>query len=207
MLAPPTLKRRPATLLELAVLFLPARSSRDQEEVTTRRRVFDLVQSFPGLHQREIARQLDLRASHAEHHLRYLQRAGLVTTIEEGAYRRYYARTEGESGVARDEVGAADKRALALLRQKVPLAIIGVLLQETTQGLGDLAKAVRVSPGTLTYQMKKLQAAGLVLVEQDGRSKVARLADPEGTAATLLRYAPTDDLVAGFEELWDDFGF
>ncbi len=206
MMALPRISPRPDTLLELVVLFLPS-AKRSPQEDGTRVKVFQVVKSFPGLHQREIARQLELRASHAEHHLRYLERTGLVSVIEDGVYRRYYARTSADTGLQKDVVGAVDKRVLAILRQKVPLAIVGVLLKEGPTRLGDLAQAVRVSPGTLTYQMKKLDAAGLVEVEQDGRFKIARLVQADATATLLLQYAPTDDLVEGFEDLWSDLGF
>ncbi len=191
------------TLLHVAVLGASARG----EEGSTRRRVYAAVADTPGLHQRELARALDLGAASVEHHLRHLIRAGLLTRQRDGGFVRYYVAVHG---VAASEgvVGAADKAKLAVLRHARPLEAVARLLQhEEGLRMGDLAEAMGISPGTLTYQVKKLEKADLVEREARGNERWVKLRDRPATIELLLSYQPPADLVAGFEDLWGDVGF
>lgn len=193
----------PPTLLHLAVL------AGSGAEGSTRRRVLELVQRAPGLHQREVARQLDLRASHAEHHLRHLVKSGLVWTLEEGGYVRYFPRvtaplpSESPGAAA---VGSRDARLLALLRQARPLKIVGVLVGVDEMTLQELSETTGIHPATLTYHVHKLESAGLVARRKDGRHWHVRLVDRDLVVGLLLAHAPTPDLVEGFASLWEDVG-
>lgn len=182
-------------LLEFGVLGLAS-----GPDGTTRRRVYGCIQDHPGLHQREIARVLELTPSHAEHHVRHLLRAGLITAQEDGHYVRYYVSTTIEGGIP-----AQDKKILALLRQRRPLEIVSHLVMDAQQAQ-DLAAAMNLSVATLGYHLKKLERAGLISRWREGPQNWIGLADRDNTLATLLAYEPPRDLVAGFEDLWDDVG-
>lgn len=188
-------------MLHLAVLTMGA-----GPEGSTRRRIYELVERYPGLHQREIARQLGLRPSHAEHHLRRLLKAGLLREVEADGYVRYFPRVAAPGPAAANAIGAAEARWLALLRQPRPLQIVGILLHADGLPLTELAARTKISAGTLTYQVDKLEEAGIVARVKDGRLTRARLTDRERLVALLLDHEPPEDLVAGFESLWDDVG-
>lgn len=190
------------TLLHVALLALGA-----GEGEPMRRRVYALVAEHPGLHQRDIARRLDVRPGHAEYHLRQLTRAGLLRAVQEGGYVRYFVQAQPIRPLPAGAVGEADKRWLALLRQARPLAIVANLLHESPQPMGDLARRVGIAPGTLTYQVKKLERVGLVARHQEGNLRLVRLLDRDRVVRVLLAYEPPDDLIAGFEDLWEDVGF
>lgn len=175
-------------------------------EGSTRRRVFEFVERYPGLHQREIARQLSMRASHVEHHLRHLLKAGLLRELEAEGYVRYFTHVSAPGRATTRAIGAADARWLAILRQPRPLQIVGILLREDGLALSELAARTRISAGTLTYQVDKLEAAGIVERVPEGRVVRARLRERERLVAILLDHEPPQDLVAGFESLWDDVG-
>ncbi|MGB0652994.1 MAG: winged helix-turn-helix transcriptional regulator [Thermoplasmatota archaeon] len=190
-----------ASLLHLAVLGGPP-----GQEGSTRRRVYDLLQEHPGLHQRDVARRLDLAPAAAEHHLRHLVRSGLLGREEEAGFVRYYVRatvSERHPGA----VPAADRAKLGLLRQARPLQLVANLVQaEGPVPMGELATAMGISAGTLTYQVKKLEKVGLVERRRDGNARLLALRDRDATVALLLAYEPPADLVAGFEGLWADVG-
>lgn len=191
----------PPSLLHLAVLSMGA-----GPEGSTRRRVYAFVAQYPGLHQREIARRLEMRPSHVEHHLRHLVKAGVLRALESDRYVCYFPAVSAPGPAAATALGAEDSRRLALLRQPRPLRIVGILLQEDGLVLGDLAARSGISAGTLTYQLDKLEAAGIVERVREGRSTRARLRGRDHLVRLLLDHEPPADLVEGFASLWDDVG-
>lgn len=60
-------------------------------------------------------------------------------------------------------VGLAQKTRLAIFRQLVALGPAGATP-------GDLGEAVGVAPATLSFHLKALLQAGLIVAEQNGRS-------------------------------------
>ena len=113
---------------------------------------------------------------------------------------RYFVATTIDGGVP-----AENKRLLALLRQRRPLEIVARLVQGPQQAQ-DLASDIGLGVATLGYHVKKLEAAGLVKKRRDGAQNWLALANRDDVLATLLAYEPPRDLVAGFEDLWDDVG-
>lgn len=188
-------------LLHLAVLAFAL-----GPEEPLRQRVYALVAAHPGLHQRDIARRLDIRAPHAEYHLHQLTRAGLLRANHEGGYVRYFVQARPASPAIEGVVSAADVKWISLLRQTRPLAIIANLLANPSLTMGDLAARVGVSPATLTYHVGKLERAGIVERRQEGTARLVTLAQRDRLVRLLLEHEPPDDLVAGFEDIWRDVG-
>jgi DNA-binding transcriptional ArsR family regulator len=62
-------------------------------------------------------------------------------------------------------------RALAALAQDTRLAVFRLLVQQGPSGMaaGEIAVALQISPATLSFHLKELSHAGLVLSRQDGR--------------------------------------
>lgn len=188
-------------LLHVALLGLAA-----GQEPSTRRRVFGLVQEHPGLHQREIARRLSLRPSHAEYHLRQLTKAGLLKAEEQGGYTRYFVTIEPTRPVPEGAVPPEDRSWVALLRQPRPLEITAHLLQEGPVEMGPLADAMGIAKSTLSYHVDKLEEDGIVERYREGNQRFLDLTDRDRLVRVLLQHEPPDDLVSGFEDLWDDIG-
>lgn len=190
------------SLLHVAVLALTGSGP----EGSTRRRVYAFVSQFPGLHQREIARRLDLRPSLAEHHLRHLTRAGLVSAERTGQFVRYYVRVSVPEPIS-GAVGTNQRRVLSLLRQPRILELVAHLITKGPATMGNLARALHVSPATATHHVKRLEKEDIVSRRIEGREHIVTLVDRSATVAMLLAYEPPADLVAGFQDLWDDVGF
>ncbi len=165
------------------------------EERTTRQRILDAVRRYPGIHLRELARELGMSIALVEYHVPFLQRNDLLITESDGSYTRLYA--TGENAVP------ADRRPwLAVLRQEHPLRIVLALLGEdgpvrhgalhTTTGLGK---------SKLSFHLRKLESAGIVEKTPDGFA----LVDRETTKRLLLRHRPTSDLRDRFAAFWAGF--
>lgn len=189
------------------ILVLLGAAGRDELlELDARRRLYDYVKQYPGLHLREIARGTDLEMNHAKYHLLYMQRHGLVSSRRDEGYWRFFPREEGSVGW-RDEVPPESKAALALLRRPIPLHIALLLLEHGELNQRQILDRVGVVVSTLHYHLARMERANLLVSERRGRERLCRLVDPQLVAATLTRYKPPPALVEDFLEAWDQLGF
>lgn len=178
---------------------------RDVLDLESRRRVFELLTEYPGLHLRELERRLGMDVRGLQHHLEFLERRGAVTSLREGGYLRYYPRRWDETRF-REQFGPLEKRLLALLRQRRPLQIVLLLLERGEISGPELREAMGLGGPALTYHMRKLTRSRLVGVRTGGRVKHYRLRDAEAALQLLVRYRPLPDLVEDFLDLWERIG-
>lgn len=174
-------------------------------DLETRRAVYRHLLEYPGLHLRELTREIDLSPTTVRYHLDQLVDADLVTRTDEDGYTRFYPRVEGGPG-PRDVVGADEKEVLNLLRQRVPLGIVLHLLTEGPTPQGELAEALDVAASTASYHLDKLREAGVVDRERQGRSVLYSLENPVEVGDLVHRYEPPRDLADTFADLFESFG-
>lgn len=174
-------------------------------ELDTRRTIYELVLSQPGLHLREIQRRLAMHVNLVEYHLHHLVSSELVVVVKDGGYVRYFPSQAPGSGGDLDRLTSREKRLLGLLRQTMPLRII-VFLVATGHALHkQLCDHLGCAPSTLTYHMKKLVRADVVEQRHAGEGKGYTLSDRRGVARLLMLYRPEPfDQVDAFTELWLD---
>lgn len=168
-----------------------------------RRRLLDLVVRYPGLHLRELARQAELPASHAQYHLRVLERNGLVAAERQSENLRYYPTKASPVGDV-PSVAPADRELLQLLRRPAVFGILLNLLTDEALSLSELGRRCRVTPSTMAYHLDRLSARGLV-ERREGEGEW-RLTEPDRVRAVLLVHEPPPDLVAGFLDAWQRLG-
>lgn len=171
-------------------------------ENEVRKRVYEQVQEFPGLHLSELARNVEVDTNHAKYHLRVLEDRNLITSVRTDGYWRFYPREEGQH-FNRDLIDAQDKEVLSLLRRNVPFRITVFLLEHGEGYNQQFAEAADVSPSTSKYHLDKMDDAGMLDQRTEGRSVVYELEDPERIRWLLDRFEPPDRLVEGFLEAWE----
>jgi predicted transcriptional regulator len=167
-----------------------------------RRRIYQHIEDYPGLHLSEIARALQMEVNHAKHHLRSLEKHDMVSSHREDGYWRFYPRREGPLG-RRDSLGADEKKVLALLRRPVPLHVTLLLLEHEEMNHQELREKAGVAHGTLHYHLKKMEQNGHLISQKDGRERRYRLQDPERALRLLVEHRPPDHLVKGFLDAWE----
>lgn len=66
--------------------------------------------------------------------------------------------------------------ALAALAQETRLDVFRLLVRNGTEGLapGHLADLLELPPATLSFHLKELRSAGLVVCQREGRSRIYR---------------------------------
>jgi predicted transcriptional regulator len=164
----------------------------DPLQLAIRRRLFALVKEYPGLHVREAARQLDTSMALVEYHLALLVEHCLVTVQKDDRYARLYP-------VDAPAPKPADREAIGVLRQRLPLRITLSLLDDGPQKHKDLAEALGLGKSTLSFHLRKLEAAGLVRKDADGTFAAK---EPARVLRLLLAFPPTKGLREEFADVW-----
>jgi len=119
-----------------------------------RQRLLALLREHPGMHLREIARQLDLTPTNASYHLRVLERHGVIRS-EHAHGRRVYFPAAG-----RDE--RERFLAQALLYQAPRAAVLQAIARNPGANQSRLAHITAQHQGAVSWHVRQLIEAGLV---------------------------------------------
>jgi DNA-binding transcriptional ArsR family regulator len=165
--------------------------------VENRRRIFELIKMSPGIHLREIVRELELPYGTAEYHLRVLEEEEIVRAVVEDNFRRYFPA----------DFAYSDRAVLGLLRKRPIRRIAVVLLERGELTHQELAAAADLKPSTLSYHLQRLEAAKVVVVAREGRFSRVRLVDPKLIARLIVAHKGSfgDEAVDRFLETWSGF--
>jgi hypothetical protein len=132
-----------------------------------------LVQANPGIHFKQMQRLSGMGNGVLVHHLHKLTGAGLLVARRMGKYTCYFAPGASREGLAAVEALKAPgaRRVLDTVR--------------TASGLGPEAIAQRsgLAVSTVHYHVQRLERAGLVQVDREGRLLRVRTAGAAGAAA------------------------
>ena len=170
-------------------------------ELEIRRDIYDLVRRTPGLHMREIQRQLDLSIALTEYHLRQLEGAELILSIMEEGYKRYYPTTGADGGKL--ALGGDERRMVGLFRQSIPLQVTLLLLNRDNATNSEIADELGISRSRLSFHLNKMMRQGILrkLARSEGRGYA--LIDHNKTLKLLIAYRPSPDLLDECADLWD----
>ncbi len=163
-------------------------------EVENRKKIYQIIEDYPGLHMREIKRRAEMSMNLVRYHLGQLKKYEVVEEVEEGEYKRYYPK-EGEM-----RVDFEDKRYLALLREEIPLNVVVYLLSRSEPAShGEIKDELDIAASTLSYHLKKMREKGLLVKE--GREYW--ISEPEVVSNLLVKYEPPKDVIDEFIDLWE----
>lgn len=160
-------------------------------DLEMRRRLYATVREYPGIHVREAARQLDTSMALVDYHLALLRDNGLVTVEKDDRYARIYPRAAAPD--------RGDRAGLAVLRERLPLQVTLHLLDRGATKHRDLAEALGMGKSKLSFHLRKLEAAGIVTKDADGRFAIG---EPKRVQRLLAAYPPTSDLREEFADVW-----
>ncbi len=124
-------------------------------------RVYDQIKKHPGIHLRKMCRDLGLAMGDVQYHLNQLEKEGAVNSTRHGLYRHFYA-----TGFFAENQGLV----VGALAQETPRELLLQIIAMPGMNQEELANALRLSPPTISWNMKRLVELGLVTREQRGRS-------------------------------------
>ncbi len=173
----------------------------DNLALETRKKIYNLIESSPGLHKREIARELGMSLSTIDYHLHYMEKRKMVVAKSDGKYKRYFPKRELEMNIW-------DRKILSMLRQEVPRKILMFLLLHPRAIHKEVCEYVGKAPSTVSFHMKKLIREGLVEEISLGKEKAYVVLNEKKVASLLKEYKETfvDRAVDKFISAWSDFG-
>lgn len=120
-----------------------------------RKNLYEYIDTYPGSHLREIARELNLKPSNAAWHLRKLEQTNLVRSRTIGGKKVYYL---VDGGIE------ARKEAIAesILKNKNARDIILYLSENPGKHLLEIAHALHLNHHTVKWHIKKMYEAELI---------------------------------------------
>ncbi len=142
-------------------LFIPLYTKLRKDQVLdhyARGRVYQFIELNPGEHFNAIKRALDLNIGTATYHLEVLHRSGLITSRQDGIYKRFYPTNVPIPPANGNGVSEVQMRVLKVIKDTP-----GVTQKE-------LAKLFEIRQSTLNYQVTKLGEKGLIKMEKRGRN-------------------------------------
>ncbi len=126
----------------------------------TRAKIAQLVAARPGIHQREIQRQLELESGTTRHHLQTLERVELLVRTGQGGYACYFpAKT-------------IDRRlmmAAPLLKSEGGRAVLQTVVTRPGLSLFEVAQVSGLTRPTVHHHLYRLEKAQLVTLKRVGR--------------------------------------
>lgn len=165
-------------------------------QLDARRRIFETIKEFPGIHMRELQRKTGMALGTLRYQIRFLERHGLIVEKREGRLLTYYPARGGA------EVDARDKKYLIILRQELPRLIVLHLMMHPHSTHSEIKVHFNVSPSTLSYHLKRLMGADILGRDEKGRYYVL---DEERVAKVLITYRQSflDAMVDAFVRFWE----
>lgn len=163
----------------------------------TRRKLFEEIRRFPGIHFRELRRRTGLAIGSLQYHLDVLCKTRLVRAEKRGKFIRYFPLI--------GEPSKEERETLSLLREKNVRKIVLYLADKKRATNKQLARFLELSPSTVSFHISKLISAGLVAKHRKGKKSYFVLANPELVKDVIITYKKSflDKLVDSFVETWE----
>jgi len=120
---------------------------------STRTEVYNFVVANPGIQFRGICTGLGIAIGTAEFHLGILKKAGLISFVRDGKYKRFFVTKK---------FSAREMKLISLLRHETTREILKTIAVEKTVSHGKLASELYITSQGLTWQMNRLREQGIV---------------------------------------------
>ena len=120
---------------------------------STRTEVYDFIVANPGIQFRGICTGLSIAIGTAEFHLGVLKKAGLISFVRDGKYKRFFVTKK---------YSVKEMRLISVLRHETTREILKTITAEKTVSHGKLASNLSITSQGLTWQMNRLREQGIV---------------------------------------------
>lgn len=119
-----------------------------------------VVQGSPGISASELGRRLECGWGTLVYHLTVLERMQLISSAREGRHKRFFVQ---------GRINYSDKGAVGLLANPSARTLLDAIRERPGLIQRDLGRLLGLSPGTVAWHVDRLEEAGLVIKEEEGR--------------------------------------
>lgn len=149
----------------------------------TQHRIFDYITSHPGVHLRQICRELGLAMGDVQYHVHRLEMDGRINSVRRGLYKFFYSSAL---------FGEKQRDVLSVLTLDTPRELLLHLIKKPDSSQDELALEMAVSQPTVSWHLKRLIELGIVQKERAGRSVTYRVVGGGGEITAFIKnYHPT----------------
>ncbi len=168
----------------------------DPLELEVRKKIYDAISSYPGIHMRELQRKMGLATGSLDYHLHFLHKNGLIRAEKADRFTRYYS--------AMQPFSEEEKHIISILRQDTLRHIIIHLLQRKHANATSISMACSIKPSNLSGHLKTLEKNNIVHFKKKGRYRLYAVRDREGIIKCLVAHKKSflDQLVDNFIDAW-----
>lgn len=164
-------------------------------DLKIRRKIYNHIKDHPGLHERELSRQLNIPISTLDYHLHHLKKRELITTNSEGYNISYYIV---------GHISKFDKKIISILRQQLPRQIIIFLLINKYSTNKDICNHLTLPSNAVSFHLNKLVKLDLIDRNKIGREMIYSIINQENISDLIIIYRKSflDDAVDRFVDTW-----
>ncbi len=154
----------------------------DPLDLPLRKRIAEYIRRNPGVHFRQISRDLDLAIGQLDFHMNALVKGEVLVKESGTGNARFYVR---------DKFSKDERKAMSILRREIPRGIVLYLLDNPGSGPSKILGNFTFTSATMSYHLRRLEKTGVLRVDQDGRERHYFVDDPELVESLLILYRST----------------
>ena len=125
----------------------------------TRTEIYNFIKANPGVQFRGICNQLGLSIGLAQFHLGVLKKAGLISFIRDGKYKRFFESRR---------FSKKQMKIISILRHVTAGTILRTILERKQVSHGELAHELSITSQGLTWHINRLQKEGFIQENKEG---------------------------------------
>lgn len=163
-----------------------------------RAEVLAFVERYPGVHAREVERQMGLANRLGAYHLDALADDGVLVRVDQGGYVRFFPHA------AKARLTPRDLALVCQLRHPPALQVVLLLLSRGEMTPSAMSDALGLARPSVSYYLKALLEDDTLRVREEGRARWYALRDPAYVARMLGSFHPLPGDLDAFSSLWDD---
>lgn len=124
--------------------------------VSTRENILAIIEQNPGIHFRDICRQLKKEIGVVQYHVYILKKFGLITSEKDGRFTRFYAKNAKFDDMARN--------ILASWQRPIEKNILSTLVKDGKQQgiMKSIMRSCDVTSQAVTWHLNRLKTNGLI---------------------------------------------
>ena len=163
---------------------------KDLLDLPVRKKLTEYIRKNPGVHFRQITRDLQLAVGQLDFHLNALVKGDVLIKDGSTSNARYFVR---------DSFTREERKAMSHLRREIPRGIVIFLMENPGATPHEILQMFDFTHATLSYHLRRLEKAGILKVDQEGKTRHYMVAEPGIIEMLLVLYKTTllDTIVDG----------